>query len=152
MHTGLRRCGSSARVREPRGWDWCCRCYRLADTCFSERARQRRTISPSSARLSSTVMEAFVYFASRVCPCLLTSRMKFIPMAAHSRSASHQHSMLGAQLVLLRCDIHRAAGVDCSMSLGLPSCFAHPGVGSQAWCRVPLERVDSPARCYVVRS
>ena len=63
-------------------------------TCFSERARQRRTISPSSARLSSTVMEAFVYFASRVWPCLFTRRTKLIPIAARSRTAGHQVSIL----------------------------------------------------------
>ncbi len=42
-------------------------------TCFSDRARHLRTISPSSARRSSTPMLASVYLASLVCPCLFTS-------------------------------------------------------------------------------
>ena len=72
----------------------------LVQTCFSERARQRRTISPSNARLSSTVIEAFVYFASLVWPCLLTSRMKLMPIAvAHTAAASHQGLILGMQLL-----------------------------------------------------
>ena len=38
-----------------------------------------------------------MYFASRVWPCLFTSRTKLIPMAAHSRTAGHQDSILALQ-------------------------------------------------------
>ncbi len=49
-------------------------------TCFSDRARHFRTISPSNARLSSTDKLWSVYLASLVCPCLLTSRTNLMVM------------------------------------------------------------------------
>ncbi len=49
-------------------------------TCFSDRARHFRTISPSKARLSSTDKLWSVYLASLVWPCLLTSRTNLMVM------------------------------------------------------------------------
>jgi hypothetical protein len=50
-------------------------------TCLSVRARHLRTISASSARFSSTLSCSVKYLASRVWPCLLTSRRNLMVMA-----------------------------------------------------------------------
>jgi hypothetical protein len=49
-------------------------------TCLSVRAKHLRTISPSRARFSSVLRSSVKYFASRVCPCLLTSSRNLIVM------------------------------------------------------------------------
>lgn len=49
-------------------------------TCLSVRARHLRTTSPSSARFSSVLSSSVKYLASRVWPCLLTSRRNLMVM------------------------------------------------------------------------
>jgi hypothetical protein len=75
-------------------------------TCLSVRARHLRTTSPSSALFSSVLSSSVKYLASRVCPCLFTSRRNLIVMEGTAEGLSP----LPQKIVHLRCQIGLVAG------------------------------------------